>query len=68
MHRPKMSPKGLRRGPADPPIGPNQAQFSPGVPHRVLYDNSWVYHLESLPKDPRLRGLYKEEVRPPFNT
>ena len=69
MHRPKMSPKGLRRGAAELlvrpiPIGPNQTEFSHGVSHRVPYDSSWVYHLISLPEDPPLRGLYKEEESP----
>ena len=73
MHRPKMSPKGLRRGAAELlvrpiPIGPNQTEFSHGVSHRVQYDSSWVYHLISLPEDPPLRGLYKEEESPPLHT
>ena len=46
------------------PIGPSQTQSSPGVSHRVPYDSSWVYHLISLPEDPPLRGLYKEEESP----
>ena len=73
VHRPKMGPDDLRKGPAEP-LGrstPFWAQSGPTFSYSPLAHplrRSRMVPPRKMRRRSTLRGLYKEEESPPFNT